>query len=55
MRALRLGCRAGQATTEWLMIAGVLTALVLLLYKLVPAAITTYSTALIASISGFSP
>lgn len=51
----RLDTDVGQATTEWLMIAGVFTAFVLLLYRLVPAAIRTYSTELVYSINGVWP
>jgi hypothetical protein len=55
MVASRLRSHAGQATTEWLMIAGVFMTFVLLLYRLVPAAIRTYSTELMYSINGVWP
>lgn len=45
----------GQTTTEWLMVAGVLLAVALLLGKLVPDAIRVYSEALIYMIRTIAP
>lgn len=46
---------AGQTSTEWLMVAGVLLAVALLLGKLVPDAIRVYSEALIYMIRTIAP
>lgn len=58
MRALREvepGAEDGQTTTEWLMIAGVLMSVVLLLGSLIPRAIRTYVVELIYSMRTIAP
>ena len=45
----------GQTTTEWLMIAGVFTAIAIFLLGLVPQAIRQYTLALIYSVRTIAP
>jgi hypothetical protein len=46
---------SGQTTTEWLMIAGVLTAVGIFLQALLPATIRQYCQALVYSIRTIAP
>jgi hypothetical protein len=50
MRSVR-----GQTTTEWLMVAGVLTAFALFLVKIVPGALATFVTGLAGGIRTIAP
>ncbi|MBI3262555.1 MAG: hypothetical protein HYZ58_05325 [Acidobacteria bacterium] len=42
MRRISLGSARGQTTTEWLMIAGTLTAIVLFLNQIMPGALKDF-------------
>jgi hypothetical protein len=53
-RAHRAGAR-GQTTTEWLMIAGVLTAIAIFLIGIMPQAIRYYSRGIVFSVRTVAP
>lgn len=54
-RCARIAGARGQTTTEWLMIAGVLTAIAIFLIGIVPQAIRYYSRGIIFSVRTVAP
>jgi len=54
-RLARWRSSAGQTTTEWLMIAGVLTAIVVFIIGIFPGAIRYYSRGIIFSVRTVAP
>lgn len=55
LRGVEPGAENGQTTTEWLMVAGVLMSVVLLLGSLIPKAIRTYVVELMYSMCTIAP